>query len=90
MTSVLDKQAQAVIREYREALQDHNVDLALRIYNANLDMWKALAQTEDEMLEEVGCSADDMPAEIEEYLAERTREREGYVEGGDQQEAILL
>lgn len=53
MDTVLDRQTKAVLREYREALDDENFTLAHRIWTANPDLHKALLQVNDEWQEEV-------------------------------------
>jgi len=39
LQTMQSRQAQAVVREYREALEDGAVDLAWRIYRANPDIF---------------------------------------------------
>lgn len=48
---MLDVQARAVLREYREALEDEHFALANRIWNANPNLHKALVQVNDEFIE---------------------------------------
>lgn len=49
--TVLDIQARAVLHEYQEALEDRDMGLVYRIWEANPDLHKALRGVEEEVLE---------------------------------------